>query len=37
MDEEEHLYDSCYEWIKGKIPSLDISKYRNGKKEKVEI
>ena len=24
MDEEEHPYDSCYEWIKGEISSIDI-------------
>ena len=25
MDEEEHPYDSCYEWIKEEISSIDIS------------
>lgn len=24
MDEEDHPYDSCYEWIKGEISSIDI-------------
>lgn len=26
MDEENHPYDSCYEWIKEEISSIDIPK-----------
>ena len=24
MDEEDHPYDSCYEWIKEEISSIDV-------------